>query len=174
MLNRFAGARPREERAIFGHRVWQVPPEIVRIAKLTRIHAATAAPEPVHEGVAHQRRAVVYSEPAFRNDRRKYVVTNDFLLLGGDNIFTPVIPEGGFAIDNGTPLVRDTLVDWFRRRGGSMNASEFRDPNNLRWNLPDPVPENCSFFSGSSASDSSAVSVNASDRRASLSVFNRI
>jgi 5'-nucleotidase len=81
------------------------------------------------------------------------VVTNDFLLLGGDNIFTPVIPEGGFAIDNGTPLVRDTLVDWFRRRGGSMNASEFRDPNNLRWNLPDPVPENCSFFSGSSASE---------------------
>jgi hypothetical protein len=81
------------------------------------------------------------------------VVTNDFLLLGGDKIFTPVIPEGGFAIDNGTPLVRDTLVDWFRRRGGSMNASEFRDPSNLRWSVPDPVPQNCSFSPGSNASE---------------------
>jgi 5'-nucleotidase len=73
------------------------------------------------------------------------VVSNDFLLLGGDDIMTPVIPEGGFNIPNGKPLVRDTLVDWFRRRGGTMNADEFRDPENLRWNLPDPLPEVCSF-----------------------------
>lgn len=73
------------------------------------------------------------------------VVANDFLLLGGDDILTPVIPEGGFNIPSGTPLVRDTLVDWFKRRGGRMNAAEFRDPENLRWNLPDPLPENCSF-----------------------------
>jgi len=76
------------------------------------------------------------------------VVTNDFLLLGGDDIMTPVIPKGGFNIPNGTPLVRDTLVDWFKRRGGTMNADEFRDPENLRWNLPDPLPEACSFSGG--------------------------
>lgn len=75
------------------------------------------------------------------------VVANDFLLLGGDNVLTPVIPEGGFDIPNGTPLVRDTLVDWFKRRGGSMNAAEFRDPENLRWNLPDPLPDDCSYSS---------------------------
>ncbi|MDX2411449.1 MAG: 5'-nucleotidase C-terminal domain-containing protein [Woeseiaceae bacterium] len=73
------------------------------------------------------------------------VVTNDFLLLGGDDIMTPVTPEGGFNIPSGTPLVRDILVDWFRRRGGTMRADEFRDPENLRWNLPDPLPEECSF-----------------------------
>ena len=73
------------------------------------------------------------------------VVANDFLLLGGDDILTPVTPEGGFAIPNGTPFVRDTLVEWFKRRGGSMNAAEFRDPENLRWNLPDPLPSDCSF-----------------------------
>jgi len=73
------------------------------------------------------------------------VVADDFLLLGGDDILTPVIPEGGFEISNGTPLVRDTLVEWFRRRGGRMNAAEFRDPENLRWNLPDPLPGDCSF-----------------------------
>jgi hypothetical protein len=76
------------------------------------------------------------------------VVTNDFLLLGGDDIMTPVIPEGGFDIPNGKPLVRDILVDWFKRRGGTMNADEFRDPENLRWNLPDPMPEACSFPAG--------------------------
>ena len=73
------------------------------------------------------------------------VVANDFLLLGGDDILTPVTPEGGFAIPNGTPLVRDTLVEWFKRRGGSMNAAEFRDPENLRWNLPESLPSDCSF-----------------------------
>ena len=73
------------------------------------------------------------------------VVANDFLLLGGDDIFTPATPEGGFTISNGTPLVRDTLVEWFKRRGGSMNAAEFRDPEKLRWNLPDSLPRECSF-----------------------------
>jgi len=73
------------------------------------------------------------------------VVANDFLLLGGDDIFTPATPEDGFAIPNGTPLVRDTLVEWFKRRGGSMNAAEFRDPEKLRWNLPDPLPSDCAF-----------------------------
>ncbi|NIA26960.1 MAG: hypothetical protein GWP02_02815 [Desulfobulbaceae bacterium] len=73
------------------------------------------------------------------------VVANDFLLLGGDGILTPATPEGGFLIPNGTPLVRDTLVEWFKRRGGSMNAAEFRDPEHLRWNLPDSLLRDCSF-----------------------------
>ena len=73
------------------------------------------------------------------------VVANDFLLLGGDDVLTPAIPEGGFEIPYGTPLVRDVLVEWFRNRGGSMNATEFRDSENLRWNLPEPLPEDCSF-----------------------------
>jgi len=73
------------------------------------------------------------------------VVVNDFLLLGGDDVLLPVIPAGGFAIPRGTPLVRDTLVEWFRRRGGSMNANEFRDSDNLRWSLPDPLPDDCIY-----------------------------
>jgi 5'-nucleotidase len=76
---------------------------------------------------------------------RLRVVVNDFLLLGGDDILTPAIPDGGFDLQTDTPLVRDTLVEWFRNRGGSINAAQFRDPQNLRWNLPDPLPENCVF-----------------------------
>ena len=73
------------------------------------------------------------------------VVANDFLLLGGDDILTPVIPEEGFEIPTATPLVRDTLVNWFRRHGGRMHADDFFDPENRRWNLPDPLPADCSF-----------------------------
>ena len=76
------------------------------------------------------------------------VVANDFLLMGGDGILTPVTPAGGFEIPNGTPLVRDILVEWFKRRGGHMSADEFRDADNLRWNLPDPLPEDCFFSAG--------------------------
>jgi len=71
------------------------------------------------------------------------IVANDFLLLGGDKIFTPVTPEGGFAMPNGTPMVRDTLVRWFKARGGRMHADDFFDPENLRWNRPDPMPPEC-------------------------------
>ncbi|MDH3274447.1 MAG: 5'-nucleotidase C-terminal domain-containing protein [Gammaproteobacteria bacterium] len=85
---------------------------------------------------------------AIEDADRLRVVANDFLLLGGGGIMTPATPEGGFDIPNGTPLVRDVLVEWFRRRGGTMNADEFRDPENLRWNLPDPLPEACSFPAG--------------------------
>jgi 2',3'-cyclic-nucleotide 2'-phosphodiesterase (5'-nucleotidase family) len=71
------------------------------------------------------------------------VVANDFLLLGGDDILTPVIPEEGFPIPNGTPLVRDTLVKWFRANPGSMMPDEFVDPEALRWNLPAELPAEC-------------------------------
>jgi len=71
------------------------------------------------------------------------VVTNDFLLLGGDEIFTPVIPTGGFDIPYGTPMVRDMLVNWFKERGGRIHADDFFDPDNRRWNRPDPMPPEC-------------------------------
>ena len=71
------------------------------------------------------------------------VVANDFLLLGGDGIFTPVMPDDGFPMPDVSPLVRDTLVEWFRQRGGSMQPAEFFNPDALRWNLPDEVPADC-------------------------------
>jgi 5'-nucleotidase len=71
------------------------------------------------------------------------VMANDFLLLGGDDIFTPVMPEGGFAMPNGMPMVRDVLVDWFKSHAGRMHADDFYDPQALRWNRPDPMPPEC-------------------------------
>ncbi len=71
------------------------------------------------------------------------VVANDFLLLGGDEILTSVTPDGGFAVPNGTPLVRDTIAQWFRTNPGRMNPDDFVDPEALRWNLPAELPDEC-------------------------------
>ncbi len=71
------------------------------------------------------------------------VLANDFLLLGGDGIFVPVMPEGGFNMPQGAPLVRDILVNWFRSRGGRMHKDDFFDAEKPRWNRPDPMPPEC-------------------------------
>ena len=80
---------------------------------------------------------------AISDDDTVRVLANDFLLLGGDGIFVPVMPEGGFIMSNGTPMVRDVLVRWFKERGGRMHADDFFDPDNRRWNRPDPMPPEC-------------------------------
>ena len=76
------------------------------------------------------------------------VVVNDFLALGGDGILTPVIPAEGFNLSDGAPLVRDTLVDWFRERGGRIRADDFLNLDRPRWNLPEPLAANCVFSGG--------------------------
>jgi 5'-nucleotidase len=71
------------------------------------------------------------------------VAVNDFLLLGGDDVLTPVIPGGGFDVPYDTPLVRDSLLQWFAEQQGSLHAGDFFDKDNRRWNLPDSSPGSC-------------------------------
>jgi hypothetical protein len=80
-----------------------------------------------------------------RDDDRLTVVVNDYLALGGDNILTPVIPQSGFDVDDSMPLTRDVLVEWFRRKGGSLNPEDFLTTENPKWNVPDPLPGTCSL-----------------------------
>ena len=40
-------------------------------------------------------------------------------------------------------MLRDALVQWFKERGGRIRADDFFDPENLRWNRPDPMPPEC-------------------------------
>ena len=77
------------------------------------------------------------------DDDKLRVVANDFLLLGGDSILTPVIPEEGFAMPNSTPLVREMLAQWFRSNPGEMDPDDFMNPESLRWNLPPELPAEC-------------------------------
>jgi 5'-nucleotidase len=76
---------------------------------------------------------------------RLRVIVNDFIALGGDDVLTPVMPEGGFEMQTNAPLVRDVLAEWFRARGGRLRAEQFLDLTNRRWNLPDSIPPGCAL-----------------------------
>jgi 5'-nucleotidase len=79
------------------------------------------------------------------DDDRVTVIVNDFLAFGGDGILTPVLPIGGFDIDNSRPLTRDVLIEWFRRKKGSLSPDDFSTAENPKWNVPDPLPSTCSL-----------------------------
>lgn len=72
------------------------------------------------------------------------VMTTDFLATGGDDVLTPIIPEGGFPIARDTPLVREAIADWMRRRGGNLSADSFSDADSPKWNIPDSILDGCS------------------------------
>ena len=74
---------------------------------------------------------------------RLLVATTDFLATGGDNIFVPVTPPGGFNIEQDIALVRDIVVDSLRKRGGTLREEQLVDPANPRWNLPGKAPVTC-------------------------------
>jgi hypothetical protein len=80
-----------------------------------------------------------------QDDDRVTLIANDFLVLGGDDVLTPIIPDDGFAMDYSRPLVRDALVEWFRSQGGTLDPSSYQSTDSPRWNVPDPLPATCSL-----------------------------
>ena len=73
------------------------------------------------------------------------IVANDFLAMGGDNILTPVIPDGGFALNHDMPRTRDVLVDWFRSQAGPLDPAAYRTHDRPKWNVPDAMPATCTL-----------------------------
>jgi len=73
------------------------------------------------------------------------VVVNDFLILGGDRLLTPVMPADGFEFSAELPMIREVLVNWFGNRGGQIQADQFLREDNQRWHLPEPLPQTCLF-----------------------------
>jgi 5'-nucleotidase len=80
---------------------------------------------------------------SIRDGDRLVVITTDFLALGGGDTFTAVTPQGGFAIPNDTPLVRDQVASWLRQRGGNIDADQFIIDGLPRWNIADSVLAGC-------------------------------
>ncbi|MEN7342514.1 MAG: bifunctional UDP-sugar hydrolase/5'-nucleotidase [Pseudomonadota bacterium] len=64
------------------------------------------------------------------------VASHDYLLLGGMNVFTPVMPEGGFMIDHSQPKIRDLWVKWFRQQGGQLDPRDYEGEKFQQWILP--------------------------------------
>jgi 5'-nucleotidase len=73
------------------------------------------------------------------------LIANDYLALGGDDILTPVMPEGGFDIDDGMPRTRDVLLKWFRNRTDALDPGDFLLEGRPRWNAPRELPEFCTL-----------------------------
>ncbi len=71
------------------------------------------------------------------------VMTTDFLAMGGDDIFTPVIPEDGFPTAGNTQLVREAIAGWMREHNGTLNAGSFSDADNPNWNIPESAMMGC-------------------------------
>ncbi len=77
------------------------------------------------------------------DDDRVRLIANDFLVLGGDDILTPIIPPDGFGIDDSMPLVRDVLVDWFRNGPSTLRPEDFSSDAAPRWEVPASLPADC-------------------------------
>ena len=80
-----------------------------------------------------------------QDDENIRFLTNDFLALGGGGMLDPGQPDGGYQYSNDLPLIRDTLVQWFRMHDGQLHAEQFLDEENRRWNIPEPLPAGCSL-----------------------------
>lgn len=79
------------------------------------------------------------------DDEVLLVTTNDFLASGGDDIFTPVIPEGGFPSADEMQLTREVIADWMRDNGGRLDAHSFGNEAGSNWVVADPMPADCSL-----------------------------
>jgi 5'-nucleotidase len=84
------------------------------------------------------------SGEAIRDDQVLTVVATDFLLTGGDGIFTPVIPPGGFAIPEDAPLSRDALATHLQGLNGPLRESQLVDAEHSRLVSSIGLPSPCS------------------------------
>lgn len=71
------------------------------------------------------------------------VVTTDFLATGGDNIFPPITPSGGFEIDSNSAKFRDGILIWFAQHQGTIRAANFYGTDDPRFTFLDQLPISC-------------------------------
>ena len=71
------------------------------------------------------------------------VATTDFLATGGDDVFTPIMPVGGFEFSANAPRYRDKLIEWMELHGGTLRPADFHDPSNRRYGIPGEAPVTC-------------------------------
>ena len=70
------------------------------------------------------------------------VTTVDFVASGGDGLLAPAgALQRLEPADADSPLLRDVVAEWLRRRGGHLAASEFI--RERRWQFPGTRPVRC-------------------------------
>lgn len=60
------------------------------------------------------------SGAAVRDDESLLVVVSDFVATGGDGILTPVMPQGGFAVDHSAQFARDAFAGYLGKWTGAL------------------------------------------------------
>lgn len=83
-------------------------------------------------------------EPINDNDTLR-VIVNDYMALGGDGVMTPVMPDGGFAIDTSMPMTRDVFIDWVMAKGGTLHPDDYITAGDPKWTGSFPVPSSCAL-----------------------------
>ena len=78
-----------------------------------------------------------------RDDDALTVLTTDFVATGGDGIFAPAMPAGGFTLLGDQPLGRDVVADALRRRAGTLREADLAEPDLPRWTYPGSLPVRC-------------------------------
>lgn len=77
------------------------------------------------------------------DDDRITVATMDFLATGGDRVFAPIAPPGGFRLADDPRVARDEIVKWLAKRGGRVRADGLVDETRPRWSYPGALPVRC-------------------------------
>jgi 5'-nucleotidase len=78
-----------------------------------------------------------------RDDEWLVVVTNDFLVTGGDDVLTTVIPPEGVRIPDDAPLSRDVLAEYLMNRRGSLREDQLIDKSRPRITVEGALPLTC-------------------------------
>jgi 5'-nucleotidase len=71
------------------------------------------------------------------------IAVADYLALGGDDVFTSVMPEGGYQRQLDAPFAREAIADWLRQKGGSLGVNDLSSADYPKWTLPDDLGEEC-------------------------------
>lgn len=78
-----------------------------------------------------------------RDDDQVRVAVANYLAMGGDRVFTSVMPEGGFAARPDAPLIRDVIMRSLKKRGGEIRETDFASDEQRRWALPPDLKRSC-------------------------------
>ena len=71
------------------------------------------------------------------------VVTTDFLIQGGDALFTSIEPPGRFDVTDDGLIARDVVAAWLTRRGGRLSEAQLAPQGMRRWVYPGSLPVTC-------------------------------
>jgi 5'-nucleotidase len=78
-----------------------------------------------------------------RDDETVRVVVSDFLATGGDGILAPIMPRGGFPVDQGAPLLRDAFASYLKGLKGPLREGDFLDTGRPRLVVEGGQPLKC-------------------------------